>query len=300
MPKPKLTAKGAEALFAAAFLYSLSAPLVREMGVMWGDLAQTWVRWALVAVMLFAYMAIRKSTATIPKSKLKYALALSISFACVVMFFTLSVQKTTIANSLFTFYAANMISSFLTGTILLKETVSKPKIIAIMFALAGLSMYSGSLIAGSLGIVFAVVAGLAEGISNVFRKKLAGVNRNAVIRLQYGVGTVFVGLVTLLSKDEILRGASLHGVVATVAFALLLIVAGNLLLYGYEHFDVNIGTVIMSMELVFAAFLGWALYNEVPAANELMGGLLIFTGSILGSIDADRLKFKRSIPPSAV
>jgi drug/metabolite transporter (DMT)-like permease len=178
-----------------------------------------------------------------------------------------------------------MISSFLLGTFLLKEKVGGQKILAIVLALGGLSFYSNDLIAINLGIIFGVLAGIFDGISNVFRRKLAGVNRNAVIRVQYAVGTIFTGLITLLSGDQILKDVNTRGAVATIIFSIILIAAANLLLYGYQHFDVNIGTVIMSIELVFGALLGFLFYQEVPKSHELLGGTLIFAGSVISSID---------------
>lgn len=291
MTQEKFSAKGAQALFAAALIYSTTGVLVREMGYMWGDQAQVFVRYILVFVflVLFAY---HRKTPRIPKDKLVFAAALGITFALLVLFFTMSVQRTTIANSLFTFYATNLITSFLLGTFILKEKVTTPKIIALLFALAGLSLFSGALLAGSLGIIFGVAGGLCEGVSNVLRKWLTGVDRNAILRMQYGVGTVFVGLVTLFSGDRIVRTVSLSGSIITVVFAIVLVVAAHLLLYGYQNFDVNIGTVIMSMELVFGALLGYIFFKEIPKSHELAGGALILTGSILASIDFSKVQLK--------
>jgi drug/metabolite transporter (DMT)-like permease len=289
MARDKYTAKGAQALFASAFAYAFTPVLVREVAPMWGDKAQVAARWSLVFIILIVYGLFRNTKAKIPRSKLLYAISLGATFALTVLFFTFAVQKTTIANSLFTFYAANMIVSFLLGTLILKEAVSRSKILAIVLALAGLGLYSGELLVGSVGVIFAVIAGINEGASNVFRKKLSGVDRSALLRLQFGVGSVFTILVTLMSRDEIIRTASFRGTLLTVIFALILILAGNLLLYGYQHFDVNIGTVITASELVFGAILGLLLFHEVPAPHELLGGTLIFAGSILGSLDLGKL-----------
>lgn len=289
MSKPEFNVKGAQALFAAAFTYAFTAVLVREVSSIWGDKAQVAARWILVFMFLMLYTYFRKTKAKIPREKLIYTIPLGITFAITVLFFTFSVQKTTIANALFTFYAAGMAASFLLGTFLLKEKVSAVKLWALGFALAGLSVYAGDLVLGSLGIFFGIIAGLAEGVSNVLRKRLAGVDRNAILRLQHGVGTVFTLAVLLISRDEIIRVVTLRGVIMTLIFAAILILAGNLLLYGYQHFDVNIGSVIMSTELVFGALLGLMLFREAPAPHELLGGALIFIGSILGSLDLDKL-----------
>jgi drug/metabolite transporter (DMT)-like permease len=74
----------------------------------------------------------------------------------------------------------------------------------------------------------------------------------------------------------------------TIFFALVIILGSYLTLYGFQNFDVNIGTVIMSTELVFAAIMAYFLFDEVPATHELVGGIVIFAGSVVGSGIFDR------------
>lgn len=281
--KQKYSATGAEALFASAFVYALTAILVREVAPMWGDKAQVAVRFVLVLLLLSGYSLLRKHKATVPKAKLPLVVALGLAFAIMVLLFTSAIGKTTIANVLFVFYGSNMIASFIAGTILLKENVTIHKVLALAFAIAGLALYSGAIEQGSLGIIFSLIAGLFGGAMNVWSKLLTGVNRHAVIVTQYAVASLLVLLVTFLSGDEIVRAASWHGALLTVLFAAVIIAGSKLVLYGFQNFDVNIGSVIMSSELVFAAVMGYFFFNEVPAPHEILGGAIIFAGSIIGS-----------------
>lgn len=281
----RFSAKGAEALFGAAFTYAFTGVLVREVSSMWGDKAQVAVRWTLVFILLIIYGLFKNTEDKFPKEKLIHGVGLGISFTLVVLFFTAAIGKTTLANTLFTFYATNLIASFLFGTFILKENVSQTKLIAIALAIAGLSLYSKALVTGNLGIIFGVLAGVCAGVSNVQQKLLGSVNRDLVMRLQYGVGSAFSILVLFASRDEILRTFSWKDTILTAVFALVLILGSHLLLYGYKHFDVNVGTVIMSTELVFGAVLGLILFGEVPATHELLGGILIFAGSVVGSLN---------------
>lgn len=79
-------------------------------------------------------------------------------------------------------------------------------------------------------------------------------------------------------------------IVAGLIFAALLVGLGNLLLYGFQHFDVNVGTVILATELFFASLFGWVFFREVAAPNELIGGAVIFLASILSAVDLSALK----------
>lgn len=274
---------GAEALFGAALMYAMTGILVREVAPMWGNNAQVAARYVLVLVFLTAYGLAKRKKLSIPTPKLTAAIALGILFALVILFFTAAVENTTVANSLFTFYATNMIVSFVLGTLILREGISYPKAIAIVLALAGLSVYSNALLAGSLGLLYGILAGVCDGTGNVFRKQLRNVDRSVVLWLQYFIGSVFTILVTLLSGQVIVRHASVRGGLLTLLFAIVLITGSNLLLYGFQHFDVNVGTVITSTELIFAAVMAYFLFHEIPARHELVGGGLIFLAAIVGS-----------------
>lgn len=290
MAKAKHQARGAEALFVSAFTYALTGILVREVSPMWGDKAQVLIRFILVFLFVAGYGLLWKGKLLPPKSKLPLVFSLGLVFAIMVLFFTSAIGKTTVANVLFVFYATNLISAFLLGTVLLKENVSGNKLLAMGCALVGLAVYSGAIADGNLGIIFSIVAGVCGATVSLFSKQLAGVDRGAVLIVQYAVGSLFAAVSLLLSGDELIRQASLKGSVLIVVFALVIVAGSYLTLYGFQNFDVNIGTVIMSAELVFAAVMAYILFNEVPKTHELIGGAFIFAGSVIGSGIFDKVK----------
>jgi drug/metabolite transporter (DMT)-like permease len=186
-----------------------------------------------------------------------------------------------------------MITSFGLGTLLLKESISRSKIVALVLAILGLALYSGAIAGGNEGIIFAIFAGLCGGTINLISKQLTGVDRNSVLLIQYMVGTIFAVATALLSGEALIRTTSVHATLLTIFFASVIILGSYLTLYGFQNFDVNIGTVIMSTELVFAAIMAYVLFNELPKPHELLGGLLIFTGSVVGSGIFDRTPRRR-------
>jgi drug/metabolite transporter (DMT)-like permease len=284
MPKTKTTLSGGEALLAAAFLFATTNVLVREMAHMWGDQAQIAARFALVWIILVVYAHFRSEKASIPRSKILPAVIYSVLAALAILFFTLSVQATTIANTLFTSNATELFVAFLLGTILLKETLTRRKLIAIGLALAGLALYSDSLLNGNAGIIFGLLAGATVGVCNLLAKKLKGVDLGAILRLQFGLGTVFMIALTLLfSANDIVRTISIEGMVITLLFALVLIFATRLVLYGFQHSDINIASVVLSSQLAIGALLGFLFFREVPAPHEIVSGLLIMCAAIIGS-----------------
>lgn len=284
MPKIKRTLAGSEALLGAAFLFALTNVLVREMADMWGDQAQVAARFALVWLLLVVYAHFKKSAKTaIPRSKRVIAIAYSIVAAAGILFFTLSVQATTIANTLFTSNATELFVAFLLGSILLREKITARKLVAIGLAIAGLALYADSILVGSAGIIFGLLGGATTALCNLLAKKLKGVDLGAIMRLQFGLGSAFMIVLTVIfSPSDIVRTVSVEGIIATIAFALILIAATRLVLYGFQHSDINIATVILSSQLAFGALLGFLVYQEVLAPHEIVSGLLILCAAIIG------------------
>ncbi|MFZ1301460.1 MAG: DMT family transporter [Candidatus Microsaccharimonas sp.] len=282
MAKSKITLGGTEALLAAAFFFAITNVLVREMATMWGDQAQVAARFALVWVLLAGYALFARKKVSIPRSKIPIAVAYSIGAAVAILFFTLSLQATSIANTLFTSNAVELFVGFLLGTIILKESVTRRKIIAIALALVGLAFYADSLLSGNLGIIFGLLAGVMVGVCNLLAKQLKGVDLNAILRMQFGVGAIFMfGLTFLFSGGDIVRTVSIEGAVVTLIFALVLIIATRLVLYGLQHSDVNVASVVLSSQLAMGAVLGFLFFREVPAAHEIISGVLVTAAAIV-------------------
>ncbi|OGL23176.1 hypothetical protein A2791_05875 [Candidatus Saccharibacteria bacterium RIFCSPHIGHO2_01_FULL_46_30] len=286
MAKTKITFGGSEALLGAAFLFALTNVLIREMSEMWGDQAQVAVRFALVWLILVVFTYFKKSAkTTIPRSKRTTAITYSIVAAISILFFTLSVQATTIANTLFTSNATELFVAFLLGSFFLREKITLKKLLAILLAVIGLVLYSDSILVGSLGIIFGILGGATTALCNLLAKRLKGVDLGAIMRMQFGLGTLFmIGLTLIFSPNDIIRTVSIEGAIATVAFALILIAATRLVLYGFQHSDINIASVLLSSQLAFGALLGFFVYQEALALHEIASGLLILCAAIIGGM----------------
>jgi len=285
--------KGAFALFTSAFIYSTFGILIRQMALMFGDSAQTAIRFGVAFVFIVILSLIRKQSATLSKKAILKASLLGITFGCVVLLFTISVNNTKIANSVFLLYAGSMISSLVIGTLVLKEKLTAIKLVAIITAFFGLYMYSDAILVMSIGIITGIVSGLFDGISNAIRKTLKGLNRNAILTYQFALSSLLALIAMLITGDVILKQVLPLSILAVIIFAVLQIGLGNLLLFGFQHFDVNVGTVILATELFFASLLGFLLFKEIPTSKEILGGILIFAASIISTVDFKTLISKR-------
>ena len=91
-------------------------------------------------------------------------------------------------------------------------------------------------------------------------------------------------LTLIFSPGDIIRSISIEGTAATILFSLILIVATRLVLYGFQHSDINIASVILSSQLAFGAILGFIVYQEVLSTQEIISGLLILCAATIGGI----------------
>lgn len=281
--------KGSLALFTAAGIYATFGILIREMSKMFGTNSQVAFRFAIALVIVLAINTVRKSSIRLTGKPLIKSLALGISFASVLILFTISVSNTKIANSVFLLYAGSIISSLLIGTMVFKEKLTNTKILAIVISLIGLALYSQAFFLFNIGVITGFLSGIVDGISNSLRKSLKGVERHKLLFYQFGIGAIFAIVMGLIMGETFIKSYVPLSIVVGIVFGILQVGLNSLLLYGFQHFDVNVGTVILATELFFATLFGFLIFGESPTSNEIMGGILIFTASIISAVDLKKL-----------
>lgn len=294
MTKTSFHTRGALALLAASTIYASFGLLIRESAKIFGDNAQVVARFAIAVLILLVLQYVLKLSFRISKKDLLKIGALGVAMALVVLLFTVSVLNTKIANSVFLLYAGTIATSLVLGTFLLKEKLTAVKGVAIGLALIGLAMFSEAFFALSLGVITGVLSGFFDGISNALRKTLGAVPRNTVMLYQFAIGTSVCLIAMLFSGEQVVHDVSFWPIVATVVFGILQVFLNNFLLYGFQHFDVNVGSILLSLELVFASILAFLFLAEVPTMQELIGGSFIFAASILTVVDFKALKARFS------
>jgi drug/metabolite transporter (DMT)-like permease len=281
--------KGALALFGASAIYGSFGLLIRVLSDMLGNYSQVAARMGIAFVLLLAASLIFGKIQRLTNTQILKSVLLGIISTGIVVFFTISVTETKIATSVFLLYVASMVSSLLLGTVFYKENINVQKIVALVLAFGGLWIFSGAFIALTLGAVMALLSGLCEGLGNIVRKSLKGVDRTNILLYQFFTTTVCASLIMFSLPEPIVKEVSFWPIVAVIVFGILQLALNNLLLYGFQHFDVNIGTVILTLELLFAALIGFFFFGEMLSVAEIIGGVLIFVASIVSAWE-----FKRS------
>jgi len=279
---------GALALLGAAGMYAFFNVLIREMSKMYGDQMQVVARFSVALLLLLLFHIYKNRLPSIPKDKIINVIGLGLSSALLVLLITVSVNSTKIANSIFLLYAGSILGAFILGTFIFKETITKVKIASITLAMAGIAIFLIDSGAIEVGLITAFVAGCFDSISNTIRKSVKTVDRNSLLVYQYSIMVIVAIIMTFVFNNETVKTINFGGIATTVFYGFLLVTLGNLLLYGFQHFDVNIGTVILASELFFALLFGYIFFRESPTLLELLGGIVVFAASGVAVLGAKK------------
>ncbi len=216
------------------------------------------------------------------------ALAIGPVYLATGLFFTYGVQRTSIANVLFMFFAGSIVFSFLFGSWFLRESITAQKLAAIVLAIAGIAMYSQAILAINVGVLCGLAGGLCDAIATVARKLIVHQDRSAVLAYQYTSGVLGMLILMLLAGGPFVHNLTPLSLALTVLYGVGLFVVGYLFMAGFRLVDANIGTVLVSLEIIFGPLLAWMILREIPATNELVGGLLIALAAFVSGLKPKR------------
>jgi drug/metabolite transporter (DMT)-like permease len=222
---------------------------------------------------------------------------LGIAVTGVLLLFTYAVTHTKVSTTVSVQYAGTIAASFLLGSLFFKEKITGVKLVALLLVGCGLVLYAHAELSFNLAMVAAFLSGIFDASTNALRKSLAAYNlsRTLLLQYQYMVAIVFMVVIMTIDGGPYIKDVSLMAILATAAFVALLIVSGNLLFYGFKHFDVNGGAIILASEIFFAAVLAYLFFDELPTRIEAVGALLIFGAALLSTVDMPLIARKKQI-----
>jgi drug/metabolite transporter (DMT)-like permease len=183
-------------------------------------------------------------------------------------------------------YVGSLTSTAILGRLLFNERFTPKHILSLGLVITGLLffVYPFGKDSLTLGILFGLMAGIFEGSSHVLRKLMKDVKREVIVFYQNCSAVIIATIFVLVSTEPFMRQFSIEGIIIAVIFGALLVVIGYLLVYGFQNFDVNWGTIILATEVFFATVINAVFLKEIPTTLEVIGGLLIFSGTIVTSL----------------
>lgn len=234
----------------------------------------------------------KQSFSSIKNVSPRYIILYGLSFPIAVVFFTLSILQTKIITTIFALYIGSLLTSLVIGILAFKEKVTQTKILSLLLAFAGLMVYAYPFTNTqifNMGFIFGLLSGVVDTTSNSFRKYLAGkVDRFVLVTLQMIGGGLIALLLMQQTGQLFVTYISATSWIVGLLFGLSLVGVSFLTLIGFQNFDLNLGTIILSSELFFATIFAFLFFHEKPTVTELIGGLLIILAIAAVNIEMTR------------
>lgn len=278
---------GTGSLLSAAFIYSFFAILSRTIGFKLPLFYQSWSRTILVLAILWILILFFKKWVKVEKKDILWILLRSLGgflsfFGIYIAFIFLPIGTT-----YFIFYAGSTVGGYLIGRVLFGEKVTKIKILSLFLSLFGLWLiYSLDFNAEKIWyIVAALVSGLGVAVWNTFSKKIS--HLYPALQLNFLDNLIFFLMaffISLFIREQWVLPTLSSAWVANLFFAVMFLVTGQLMIYGFSRLEAHAGSLIMLTEILFGLIIGFIFYREVLSLLAITGGTLIILSMILPEI----------------
>jgi len=283
--------KGFLSLLSAGFLFGIFGIFVRLLNSEMTNFQQIFFRSVVGFILASGIIILFKKKVSIKNISLVNLLLFAISLPLTIVFYTLSILKTKIIVSVAALFLGSILLSLVAGILFFKEKLTVKKGLAIISSILALYFFTApfSFKNINIGLVFGILSGFMDTLSNTFKKHLGDkVDRFLLVSIQM-MGTIIISLVLMLyTKTLFIPQISPFILLVGLLFGFFLMLNNYLMLVGFHNFDLNLGTIILSSELLFAFIFGYLFYKEMPTSNELIGG-----GLITFSIIIAHLNFKK-------
>lgn len=289
--------RGFLALLSCGLIFGSFGIYIRLLSQDLDSYQQIFFRNIIALALATILMIVLRTKWSINKVKKRYIFLYTFSFALTVVLFTLSVLKTKILISIFSLYVGSIGGSLLLGILFFKEKLTKMKILSLFLVFVGLIFLaypSLSLHALNIGFVYGLLAGLLDAIANSFRKYLAGkMERLLLVGFQM-IGSLVVAVsLMLFFKSSFSLHLSTSSIFIGILFGVLLMCISYLTLIGFQNFDLNLGTIIISSELFFGPLFASIIFKEYPGMFEITGGIFILLAIIIPNLSIEKLLFRK-------
>jgi len=283
-------------LVLVASVYASFGPFIRLSANYFGDYAQIATRFAAAWMIVSILMRINGRNA--PARELlgadwqtrRTVLLLIIAFPLSIVFFTLAVQRVQIGVSVFGLYSGSLTVTTLADLMSRRIRPTRLSIISLLVTIAGMGFLLGPELASEReplisGILLAVAAGICEGLANYSRGEVQSSNHSQLLTYQFGFGVVLAAALSMSSGQSWFRQSPPLAILLGILYGAALVAIAFGLEWAFKRVSYQVGTQILSTEIVFAVILGSLLYSEVPNPASSIGGVLILCGALLAAFN---------------
>ena len=291
------------AVIAGAVAMGISPIFVRLADV--GPFASAFWRVALALPLLWVWMRWDTGSATgdvtlTPGDRTLAPIVIAGAlFAGDLVFWHLAIMKTTVANATFFATMAPLVTA-LGAAIILRERMARTTMAGFVLCVAGATLILGSslridpdrLVGDGLGIVTAMFFGLYMVAVKLARRRVP----TSALMFWSTLVTALILLAVAAAAEPRLLPASAGGLVILLSLAIVSHIGGQgLLAYALGHLPATFSSLVIFLEAVAAAALGYIVLGEHITLFQVLGGI-----AIVGGIYVARPRYRRGTAPVSV
>lgn len=264
-------------------LVPIGVRLSREWGEL-GSLATGFWRFALAAVPLMAWLAWRPPPVAAAPVRPGVLVVCGLAFAADIGCYFLSISLTSVANATLLSNLAPVVVVGVT-VVILRQRVAAWGWIGALLAVIGVGLLakrslgeSSALTGDALGLLSAVFYGFYQlAIANARRDQPA-VRVMAAVAV---VGALVLGPWAWLAGETMLP-AGARGWLVLIGLAWITQIGGQgLITWSLAHLPASFSSVVLLVQPVVAAALGWWLFAEALGAWQMVGAALVLAGIVV-------------------
>lgn len=272
--------KGIISLLLSGAMYGSFGILIQWMGSEMSVINQIIFRYFLAVVLILSLLAITKPRLKVPKKSWPVLLVFAIITQVSIWSFTKGAVLTSIPSLLGSFYIGSIVSGTMLGLLVFHEKLALKNWVGTFMAILGLYVLSQNFV-GNRGILYGLVAGSLECLTQAIRKYLGGVSKGAIL-LASLLGVLAMSLISAL-----ISGYSFYLPQLTTTwiggsiFAVLVGVVNITVTYGFRLLPMNVGSVIMSGEIFFGALFSTLFLSTKPTGTELFASIVVLLSIVV-------------------
>lgn len=277
---------GAISLILSAAIYGSFGLLIQWMGADMSVMNQIVFRYSLTLVVILVLFAVVKPRIVVPRNSWPVLILFAGLMQGSIWSFTQGAVLTSISSLLGSFYIGSIATSSILGVLVFKDRVEIKSWIGTLFAVAGLYALAHES-TNMTGVIFGLIAGMAESMTQAIRKYLNDVSPGGIL-LTSVFGVLLYSLLVSIYSDIQLHAPILMGTwVAGSLFAVLLVIVNLAVTYGFRRVSMNVGSIIMSSELLFGMVMSALLLSVRPSINEMVAATSIMVSIIIQNVGVE-------------
>lgn len=283
----KRSIQGVSFLVVATLSHALYGVFSRIIGIGFGQFFQIVARSSILLIFFGITILLQKNWKTINKSDYKWFVLMIIPGLIALASMFTAFNYLPLGTVLFTYYAVSALCGYLLGALLFKEKLDRVKLISLILCFFGLYIFfSGSIRLGNtLYLSFACLAGLGAAAWNIVSKKISDTYPTSEILVMDSLLMVLVGLpISLLLHERVSLPSFTLPWLGILGYSVAAIGSSVFTIKGFKYLQAQIGSLVMLLEPVIGAFLGWLLYKEVLTFQAGIGAIIILIGISLPNL----------------